>query len=160
MQKKNKMIDRLYVLALNKPEHFYVGISSREIFDLPDGTAYGARLLEHAQGNGSRFSKKHGFKKCILHAEVAGHAASTLEDDMTKYLMARYGWQQVRGGRYVRCIDDDKTYWLPREIQEAMTCQKGKTSFRDILELRAGGMSQFPAELRRLVDRFCAVCGS
>ena len=151
-QSKKNMIDRLYVLALNKPDHFYVGISSREIFDLPDGTAYGARLLEHAQGNGSRFSKKHGFKKCILHAEVAGHAASTLEDDMTKYLMARYGWQQVRGGQYVRCIDDDETYWLPTAFRE--------NSFRDILELRAGGMSQFPAELRRLVDRFCAVCGS
>ena len=107
------MIDRLYVLALNKPEHFYVGISSREIFDLPDGTAYGARLLEHAHGNGSRFSKKHGFKKCILHEVVASHVASTLEDDMTKYLMARYVWPQVRGGLYVRCIVDGDTYWLP-----------------------------------------------
>jgi len=146
------MIDRLYVLELNKPDHFYVGISSREIFDLPDGTAHGARLAEHENGTGSRFSRKHGFKKCVLHAVVPKHQSNTLEDDMTKYLMARYGWQQVRGGRYVRTRDDDETYWLPQPFREG--------SFRDILELCSGTVSEFPAQFRRLVDRFCAVCGS
>ena len=148
------MIDRLYVLALNKPDHYYVGISSREIFDLPDGTAYGARLLEHANGNGSRFSKKHGFKKCILHAVVPSPIASALEDDMTKYLMSWYGWQQVRGGRYVRVRDDDETYWLPREFGGN---KKGSIDIGDVLKLRTGTVSKFPAELRCLVDRFRAV---
>ena len=146
------MIDRLYVLELRTPNHYYVGTTSREIFDLPNGHAYGARLLEHENGEGSRFSQKHGFSKCLLHAVVPSKMATTLEDDMTRYLMARYGWQQARGGRYVRVRDDDETYWLPREFREG--------SFRDILELRTGTVSKFSAELRGLVDRFCAVCGS
>ena len=145
-------IERLYVVRCCTPDHFYVGLSSREIFDLPDGVAYGARLQEHASGSGARFTTKHGYDSCVLHAVVPIAHASTLEDDMTRYLMARYGWQAVRGGRYVRVRDDHETYWLPPAFRTG--------SFRDILKLRTGTVSKFPAELRGLVDRFCAVCGS
>ena len=144
-------IERLYVVQCCTPDHFYVGLSSREIFDL-DGTAHGARLREHASGSGARFTTKHGYGSCGFHAVVPNAHASTREDDMTRYLMARYGWQNVRGGRYVRVRDDWETYWLPPAFRTG--------SFRDILKLRTGTVSKFPAELRGLVDRFCAVCGS
>ena len=144
-------IERLYVVRCSTPNHFYVGLTSREIFDL-DGLAHGERLREHASGSGSRFTSRHGYDSCVLHAVVPSSHANRLEDDMTRYLMARYGWKNVRGGRYVRCIDDYETYWLPRAFRTG--------SFRDILKLRTGTVTEFPSEFRGLVDRFCAVCGA
>jgi len=137
-------IVRLYVIRCKTPNHFYCGTTTRIIYD---------RLAEHEAGgvHGSRFTTKHGYAGCVFSQIVTNGHSCTLEDDMTKYLMARYGWANCRGGNFVRTIDDAQTFWLPREFRTG--------SFRDILKLRGGTVSKFPTELRGLVDRFCAVCG-
>ena len=136
-------IVRLYVLRCQTPNHFYCGTTTRIIYD---------RLADHEEGRGSRFTTKHGYKDCVFSQIVDTAKSSTLEDDVTKYLMSRYGWANCRGGNFVRVRDDMETFWLPLEFRNG--------SFRDILKLRSGTVSKFPTELRGLVDRFCTVCGS
>jgi len=136
-------IVRLYVVRCKTPNHFYCGTTTRIIYD---------RLDEHAQGHGSRFTKKHGYQDCVFSQIVDNGHSSTLENDMTRYLMSRYGWASCRGGDFVRVRNDMETWWLPREFREG--------SFRDILKLRSGTVSEFSTELRGLVDRFCTVCGA
>jgi len=136
-------IVRLYVVRCKTPDHYYCGTTLREMH---------YRLAEHAGGYGSKFTTKHGYDGCVFSQVVVNAKSSRLEDDMTKYLMSRYGWANCRGGNFVRSRPDMETFWLPREFREG--------SFRDILKLRSGTVSKFPSELRGLVDRFCAVCGS
>ena len=136
---------RLYVLELFGKK-YYVGLSDQ----------FARRLAQHIRGEGSKFSKLHGFRACVLSMDVPDHMANRLENDMTCYLMARFGWQNVRGGDYVRCINDDETYWLPPAFKKLFATG----SAADVLKLRSGTVSQFLPEFRGLVDRFCAVCGS
>ena len=130
-------IVRLYVVRCKTPDHFYCGTTTRIIYD---------RLAEHEEGSGSRFTTKHGYEDCVFNQIVDNGQSGTLEDDMTKYLMSRYGWANCRGGNFVRTLDDMETWWLPREFREG--------SFRDILKLREGSVSHLGPELGRLVHFF------
>ncbi len=53
----------------------------------------------------------------VVSVEIPIAGASQVEDETTIEYMRRYGCQNVRGGKYVRVIDDDATWWLPVEFQ-------------------------------------------
>ena len=76
-------IVRLYVVRCKTPGHFYCGTTTRLAHE---------RLAEHAQGRGSRFTIKHGYHSCVFNQIVPNGKSTRLEDDMTKYLMSRFGW--------------------------------------------------------------------
>ena len=85
---------------------------------------------------------------------VLEHHANTLENDLTKWFMATFGWRRVRGGDFVKTeADPDDLWWLPLEFRQN---KKGTISFRNVLKLRLGAMTKFPSELRGLVDSFLA----
>ena len=131
---------RLYVAKCKSPEKYYVGTTSRLPYE---------RYEEHASGKGSRWTKRHGFEGFLICEEIEPSHGNALESDMTKYMMAMHGWANVRGGAHTYANDDHEDWWLPLEFRTA--------SAADILKLRSGTVSKFPAELRRLVDCYLRV---
>ena len=133
--------ERVYVVECKTPNHFYVGTTLREMFK---------RQHEHEDGWGSRWTKHHGFKRLLFNRLVPVGTSQTLEDDLTKHLMSIYGWGQVRGGKYV-FVRSFRTEWLPPEFRALGP--------RDVLPLHLRPVSQLPAELGALVNRFEVFCG-
>jgi predicted GIY-YIG superfamily endonuclease len=98
----------LYVLRLKPGCYYYIGTTTR---------TFKERLQEHLDGYGSKWSTKHGVHSVVSVTEIPIAGASQVEDETTIEYMRRYGCQNVRGGKYVRVIDDDATWWLPVEFQ-------------------------------------------
>ena len=132
--------ERVYVIECFK-HRFYVGSTLREMH---------VRLQEHKDGYGSRWTGRYGVKRLICCKLVEPGTSGTLEDELTKFLMRKYGWGQVRGGRWV-FLQCKSKQWLPAEFRDL-----GAT---DVLPLHARPVGKFPAELRRLVNAFEMVCG-
>ena len=132
--------ERIYVVECVDHNYFYVGTTLREMFK---------REEEHAAGYGSRWTHRHGFRRVMFCQLVPTGTSTILENELTKYLMARFGWGFVRGGDYVfvRCRS---RLWLPRAFRDLGPEDRS----RHVLELHAGSVSKFPTELRRLIDGF------
>jgi predicted GIY-YIG superfamily endonuclease len=81
------MISRVYVLLL-KDNHFYVGQSQN----------VKRRLEEHVEGKGSAWTKLHPVIDIMRVTESTGPHD---EQNLTVELMAKYGIDKGRGGRYV-----------------------------------------------------------
>ena len=77
--------------------------------------------------------------------------ASTLEDDLTIALMCRYGWGNVRGG--------DRTAQSERVLRRFLPTALQPLGPRDVLPLHLRPVSQLPAQLGTLVNRFEVFCG-
>ena len=130
-------ICRLYVAQCGTKDHFYVGTTLRIPY---------MRDREHRERTfGAAWTRQHGYRGMLTCDLVDPGHASTLEDDMTKYLMSIYGKHAVRGGNFLH------ENWLPWEFTRG--------SPADVLKLRTGTVSKFGSELRGLIDRFSAVCG-
>ena len=83
----------LYVLEcepMNGKPTFYCGVSY----------ALNNRIAQHASGRGSAWVKLH---PVVRIAEVRMNATLALEKKITLEYMRRYGWEQVRGGKFV-CV--------------------------------------------------------
>ena len=138
---------RIYVAQLKSwnlsTAYFYVGKTGR----MPE-----ARYEEHeagVDGKGSMWCKKHGFKGYLICMRVPPHMGSTLENDLTAWLVANVGWHRVRGGDYMVTSPDRKDmWWLPPKLRTG--------SFRDVLELRTGSVTKFRPQLRGLIDALLA----
>ena len=136
------MYPRVYVCELKTPDHFYVGTTLR----LPHH-----REREHAEGWGSMFTTKHGFKSMLFAKLVQPGTASRLEDDLTVELMCRHGWGSVRGGDRTATCETMLKRYLPACLKELPPTH--------VLPLHLRPVSKLPAELRALVDRFEVLCG-
>ena len=141
---------RIYVAQLGshsvKHAYWYIGRTDclpAQRHDAHMGNRYGAD-----------WCKMHGYLGMRICCRVLEHHANTLENDLTKWFMATFGWRRVRGGDYVKTeADPDDLWWLPLEFRQN---KKGTISFRNVLKLRLGAMTKFPSELRGLVDSFLA----
>ena len=131
------MYPRVYVCELKTPDHFYVGTTLR----LPHH-----REREHAEGNGAKFTTKHGFKRMLFAQLVEPGTSARLEDDLTLALMYRYGWGACRGGDRTAQKESVLRQYLPECLRTLGP--------RDVLPLHLRPVSQFPAELGALVNRF------
>ena len=133
---------RVYVCELETPNHFYVGTTLREPHH---------RQREHAEGWGAKFTSRHGFKRMLFAQLVEPGTSARLEDDLTVALMCRYGWGACRGGARTAQKESVLRQYLPECLQALGP--------RDVLPLHRRPVSQLPAELRALVDRFEVFCG-
>ena len=142
MEGKLKEFYRVYVVQCKTPGYFYVGSTSR----LPY-----VREAEHREGWGCKWTIKHGFERMVLMMVVPQHLCARLEDELTVWLQCRYGYRFVRGGNRTATSEKKLRRWLH-------PCNRllGPT---DVLPLHARPVSEFPAELRRLVNAFEVVCG-
>ena len=136
------MYCRIYVAECVSPGYFYVGSTTRRMFD---------REIEHQEGWGSQWTKLHGFKTIVFAKDVDVKHADQLEDDLTVYLQCRYGYRYVRGGNRTATCEKKLQRWLH-------PCFKS-VGATDVLPLHSRPMSKFPAELRALIDAFEVVCG-
>ena len=134
---------KIYVIACRARNHFYVGTTYRELYD---------RIQEHENRRGSLWTTRHGYKRMALWADVRTEHASALEDELTEWLMHRYGIRNVRGGNYVNCRPDcyANDWWLPKSL---------RSGFGDVAGLHHCPVSKFPLEFQRLVDAFEVFCG-
>lgn len=130
---------KIYVIECATPNFFYVGSTFRELYD---------RLDEHECMFGSRWTRRHGFKRLAIWADVPCHMCSVLEDELTEFLMHKYGVHNVRGGNYVNCRPDcyADDWWLPKSLKNS--------NFGDVPSLHLRPVSKFPLEFRRLVNAF------
>ena len=132
--------ERVYVLECetrNKNgSYLYVGTTFRIMSE---------RLAEHEEGWGSRWTAWHGYKRLLCACLVPEGTSNKLENELTRHLMAEFGWGNVRGGNYVfvRC---KSKFWLPPEFRALGP--------RDVLPLHLRPVSKFPSELLRLIDAF------
>ena len=133
---------RVYVCELETPNHFYIGTTLREAHH---------REREHSEGWGSKFTSKHGFKRMLFAQLVAPGTASRLEDDLTIALMCRYGWGACRGGDRTA----QKEHVLRRFLPDCLRA----LGPRDVLPLHLRPVSELPAQLGALVNRFEMFCG-
>ena len=136
------MYPRIYVCELQTPGYYYVGTTLREAHH---------REREHAEGWGSQFTTKHGFKRMLFAELVRPGTSSRLEDDLTLALMCRYGWGACRGG--------DRTAQKEAVLRRYLPSCLRSLGPRDVLPLHRRPVSKLPAELRALVDRFEVFCG-
>jgi len=81
-------LEYVYILELENNK-YYVGYT--ENFD--------SRMISHFGGNGSKWTKLH---KPITVMEVS-RGSKNDEDRKTIEMMVRYGYENVRGGRYCKC---------------------------------------------------------
>jgi len=128
---------RVYVCELDTPNHFYIGTTLREPHH---------REREHAEGNGAKFTTKHGFKRMLFAQLVEPGTSGRLEDDLTIALMCRYGWGACRGGDRTAQNESVLRRYLPEVLRTLGP--------RDVLPLHLRPVSQFPAELGALINRF------
>lgn len=102
-----KGVKHLFIYVLEcANQKYYVGKSIR----IPN------RLFEHAQGEGSEWTKKHAPERLVelFHGDVWD------EDKTTKRYMSKYGIDNVRGGSYVsRILTDKQIKSLKVEIRTA-----------------------------------------
>jgi predicted GIY-YIG superfamily endonuclease len=99
----------IYILKLNDKK-YYVGKTK----DLEK------RFMEHINGNGSTWTKKH---KPIEIEKVIKDASPFDEDKFVKEYMSKYGIENVRGGSYVKEVLDEKDInTLQNEIRNATDC--------------------------------------
>ena len=131
---KKMTFTKIYVIECRARNHFYVGTTYRELYD---------RIKEHENQRGSIWTTRHGFKRMALWADVQTEHASTLEDELTEWLMHRYGIWNVRGGNYVNCRPDcyANDWWLPKSLQ---------SGFRNVPGLHDCPVSKFPLEFSAL----------
>ena len=129
---------KIYVIECRARNHFYVGTTYRELYD---------RIQEHENRRGSIWTTRHGYKRMALWADVRTEHASALEDELTEWLMHRFGIRNVRGGNYVNCRPNcyANDWWLPKSLQ---------SGFRNVSGLHDCPVSKFPLEFKRLVDAF------
>ena len=129
---------KIYVIECRARNHFYVGTTYRELYD---------RIQEHENRRGSLWTTRHGFKRMALWADVRTEHASALEDELTEWLMHRFGIRNVRGGNYVNCRSDcyANDWWLPKSL---------RSGFGNVPGLHDCPVSKFPLEFKRLVDAF------
>lgn len=92
----------IYILQLEK-EKFYIGFTERKD---------GERINEHFKGNGSEWTKKY---KPLQLLELRECKNIDEEDKTTLELMKKYGWWNVRGGRWVTIEMDGP----PKELWKA-----------------------------------------
>ena len=137
-----KVYCRVYGVQCKRPGYFYVGSTIR----LPY-----LRENEHREGWGCQWTMRHGFKRMVFMALVPPAACKQLEDALTVWLQCRYGYRFVRGG--------DRTATSEKTLQRWMHPCLKSVGPTDVLPLHARPMGEFPAELRRLIDRFEMVCG-
>jgi predicted GIY-YIG superfamily endonuclease len=133
---------RVYVVRCKTPGHFYVGSTTR----LPY-----IREMEHREGYGSHWTRKHGFDEMVFMVLVPPAACERLEDALTVWLQCRYGFRFVRGGKRTATSEKKLRRWLHPCMKTLLPT--------DVLPLHARPMGEFPAELRRLINRFEMVCG-
>ena len=133
---------RIYVCELNRPNYFYVGTTTREPHH---------REREHREGDGCKWTRLHGFKRMMFSQLVEPGTGSRLEDDLTIALMSRFGWGAVRGGNLVATNEHTLHQFLPDVLKNLAPT--------DVLPLHLRPVSQLPAELDALVDRFEVVRG-
>ena len=136
--------ERVYVLELKRARgsrNFYVGTTLREMH---------TRYAEHEQGYGSRWTHWHPVRRCVCWMRVPVGTSATIENEVTRYLMAKFGWGNVRGGDwvFVRCKSRN---WLPKELRLL-----GPT---DVLELHRRRVSHFLPESRRIIEFLDVACG-
>ena len=131
------MYPRVYVCELQTPDHFYVGTTLREPH---------YREREHAEGHGSKFTRLHGFKRMMFAQLVQPGTSGRLEDDLTVALMCRFGWGACRGGDRTAQNESMLRNYLP-------ACLK-PLGPRDVLPLHLRPVSELPAQLLALVNRF------
>ena len=125
--------ERVYVIQCENKK-FYVGSTLRLMYD---------RWLEHRDGYGSRWTAHHAAKRVVCCTLVPEGTSGRLEDELTRYLMAKYGWGQVRGGRWV-FVQCKSKLWLPMEFRDLGP--------GDVLPLHVGAVRHFSPELLRLID--------
>ena len=145
MDKKNWMPGpyiRIYVCELNRPNFYYVGTTTREAHH---------REREHRLGHGCQWTRRHGFKRMMFSQLVVPGTGSRLEDDLTIALMSRFGWGAVRGGNLTATDENALRRYLPDALKNLAPT--------DVLPLHLRPVSQFPAELGALVNRFEVVRG-
>ena len=133
---------RIYVCELDRPDFFYVGTTTREAHH---------REREHRLGHGCQWTRRHGFKRMMFSQLVVPGTGSRLEDDLTIALMSRFGWGAVRGGNLTATDENALRRYLPDALKNLAPT--------DVLPLHLRPVSQFPAELGALVNRFEVVRG-
>ena len=130
------------------PRFWYVGSTFRELYD---------RIAEHENSYGSLWTRRHGFRRMVMWADVPSYACSILEDELTEWLMHQYGVHNVRGGNYVNCRPDcyASDWWLPKSLQgRSKAPDFSESTLTDVPALHFGAVSKFPLELGRLIDTF------
>ena len=58
------------------------------------------RLAQHISGVGARFTQKHKFIE-IMHVQLVDGDAIVAENERTLQMIAEYGSERVRGGKYL-----------------------------------------------------------
>ena len=129
---------KVYVIECNKPNCWYVGSTFRELYD---------RIDEHSSHCGSVWTRRHGFKRMVLWRDVPEGACTSLENELTEWLMHQFGIKNVRGGDYVNCRPNcyESDWWLPKSL---------RSGFGNVPGLHDCPVSKFPLEFKRLVDAF------
>ena len=78
----------IYVLLLEQ-DKLYIGYSARPI---------GERFIEHFNNNGAEWTKKYHARQVMYFK----NGTTSDEDELTLEMMCKYGWWNVRGGRWCR----------------------------------------------------------
>ena len=145
---------KIYVIECETPFFWYVGSTFRELY---------SRIDEHEANYGCKWTRRHGFRRMAMWADVPRYACSVLEDELTEWLMHEYGVHNVRGGNYVNCRADcyASNWWLPRSMRGLEGAKpnffaRAKLSgcLADVPSLHFRPVTQFPLELGRLIDAF------
>lgn len=129
---------KVYVIECVKPNCWYVGSTFRELYD---------RIDEHSSHCGSVWTRRNGFKRMVLWRDVPEAGCSSLENELTEWLMHQFGIKNVRGGDYVNCRPNcyDSDWWLPKSL---------RSSLGNVPSLHYRPVSKFPLQLGRLIDAF------
>jgi len=88
-----------YVIACKTPRHFYVGRTSN----------FSRRINQHANGQGSEFTKKHGYSR-VVEVKLAKdeREASYLERRLFEIWVRKHGIKRVAGSYWSQSQQKDR----------------------------------------------------
>ena len=100
----------LYVIECVTPKTFYVGTTYRD---------KRKRYREHFDGDGCKWTTRHGAKRVVASWSVGLGEASQIENEVWMHYARIYGPERVRGGdvTFVHATTDELPDWvLPQEF--------------------------------------------
>src|SRR5690242_17506106 len=96
----------VYVLQLENGK-YYVGYTEKPIYE---------RINEHKNNRGAKWTKLHKYVATLMQKP----GDTKLETVTTLEMMAKFGWQNVRGGTYTKINMTN----MPPDLREYLTCTK------------------------------------
>ncbi len=101
----------LYANNINKEKSIYIVECDDNKKYIGETSNFDKRMKQHFTGNGSKVTQKFKPKKATELERIPGYFAKEIEQEYTDKFIRKYGYDNVRGGKYTNSKTLKKSYY-------------------------------------------------